>query len=75
MASLGTPDSPSIRSPVPGTSKGAKPHCPKKCGVPACYSVPLTHSYSNKDTPTTVSCPPKRPATGPNGRTDNATPV
>ena len=50
MASLGTPESPSIRSPIPGTSKGAQPHCPKKCGVSACYSVPLAHSYSNQDT-------------------------
>ncbi len=34
MASLGTPESPSICSPVPGTSKGAQPHsCPKKCKV------------------------------------------
>ncbi len=51
MASLGTPESPAILGPVPGTSKGAKPHCPKRCGVFACYSVPLLHSYSNQDTP------------------------
>ena len=61
MASLalGTPESPSICSPVPGTSKGAQLHFPKKCGVSACYSVPLARSYSNQDTPTAVYCPPK----------------
>ena len=73
MTSLGTPESPSIRSPIPGTSKGAQPHCPKKCDVSACYSVPLAHPYSNHDTPTANYCPPKRPSTGPNGRAGNAT--
>ena len=59
MASLGTPKSPSIHAPSPGTSKGAQPHCPKRCGASACYSVPLAHAYSNQDTPTVLYCPPK----------------
>ena len=75
MASLGTPESPFIHTPIPGTSKGAQPHCPKRCGVSACYYAPLTRSYSNQDIPTTGYCPPKRPSTDPNGRAGNTMPA
>ena len=53
MVSLGTPKSPSLRSTVPGTFKGAQPRCPKKCGL-----LPATLSPLRAPTPSRIPQPP-----------------
>ena len=68
MASLGTPESLTILRPIPGTSKGAQPHCPKKCYVSAGFSFPLSNNSSNQDTP-------KHPSTAPHAWAANTTPA